>query len=244
VYLQARQGERTQDALSLRAVPHVHGMAHDVLRQVAGAVDDELAAVTDNPVVMGRAEAPRVASQAHAVAPVLAHALDSCAIALAQIAIMSERRTDRLVNPLVSGLPAFLASDPGACSGLMIAQYTACALVGECRRLAMPASLDGGVTSALQEDFLAHPTAAAVKLHALLDRLEQIVGIELVAACEAHDAAGVTGTRSPANERLHAFARRSIARYADDRPLGPVLESAADIVRTAMPASSSMGSAR
>jgi histidine ammonia-lyase len=118
----------------------------------------------------------------------------------------------------------------------MIAQYTACALAGECRRLAMPASLDGGVTSALQEDFLAHPTAAATKLHALLDRVEQIVGIELVAACEAQDVAGLAGRRAPANERLHAFVRQRIARYADDRPLGPVLESAAGIVRAEAPA--------
>jgi histidine ammonia-lyase len=235
VFLQARQGERTQDALSLRAIPHVHGMARDVLRQVGLVVDDELAAVTDNPVVLGTAAMPRVASQAHAVAPSLAHALDSCAIALAQLAVMSERRTDRLVNPLVSGLPAFLAADPGAGSGLMIAQYTACALAGECRRLAMPASLDGGVTSALQEDFLAHPTAAAVKLHALLERLEQIVGIELVAACAAQDAADAAGKRAPANERLHAFVRQAIERYTDDRQLGPVLESAADMVRTRAP---------
>lgn len=235
--LQAAQGARTQDALSLRAIPHVHGMARDVLAQVGAVVDEELASVTDNPAVLGTPFAPQVAAQAHAVAPSLAHALDSCAIALAQVAAMSERRTDRLVNPLVSGLPAFLASDPGAGSGLMIAQYTACALAAECRRLAAPASLDGGITSALQEDFLAHPTAAAMKLLALLERLEQIVAIELVAACEAQDAAALQGRRSPANERMHASVRSAIARYADDRPLGPVLERAAEIVRTRAPTS-------
>jgi histidine ammonia-lyase len=233
--LQAAQGVRTQDALSLRAIPHVHGMARDVLAQVGRIVDQELASVTDNPAVMGMPSAPKVASEAHAVAPSLAHALDSFAIALAQVALMSERRTDRLVNPLVSGLPAFLATDPGAGSGLMIAQYTAYALAAECRRLAAPASLDGGVTSGLQEDFLAHPTAAAMKLLSLLERLEQIVGIELVGACEAHDAAGTGGRRAPANERLHAFVRQTIARYADDTPLGPVLESAADMVRGRAP---------
>jgi histidine ammonia-lyase len=233
--LVAMQGARTQDALSLRAIAHVHGMARDVMAQTGRVVDDELASFTDNPAVLGTLSAPQVASQAHAVAPSLAHALDSFAIALAQVAIISERRTDRLVNPLVSGLPAFLAADPGVGSGLMIAQYTACALAAECRRLAMPASLDGGVTSALQEDFLAHPTAAAMKLSGLLDCLEQIVGIELVAACEAQDAAGLQGRRSPGNERLHALVRGTIARYADDRPLGPVLESAAGIVRTRMP---------
>jgi histidine ammonia-lyase len=87
----------------------------------------------------------------------------------------------------------------------------------------------------LQEDFLAHPTAAAMKLLALLERLEQIVAIELVAACEAQDAAALQGRRSPANERMHASVRSTIARYADDRALGPVLEHAAEIVRKRVP---------
>jgi histidine ammonia-lyase len=89
----------------------------------------------------------------------------------------------------------------------------------------------------LQEDFLSHPTAAAMKLLALLERLEQIVAIELVAACEAQDAAAPRGRRSPANERMHASVRSTIARYADDRPLGPVLERAAEMVRTHTPTS-------
>jgi histidine ammonia-lyase len=229
------QGQRTQDALSLRAVPQVHGMARDVLAQAAGTVNQELASVTDNPALFGSADAPSVRSEAHAVAPALAHALDSLAIALAQVAQMSERRIDRLVNPLVSGLPAFLAADPGAGSGLMIAQYTASALASACRRHAMPASLDGGVTSALQEDFLAHPTAAADKLLALLDDVEQIVGIELVAATEAHDRVAARGRRAPANDALYREVRSSIAPYADDRPLGPILEQAHELVRTRPP---------
>jgi histidine ammonia-lyase len=148
---------------------------------------------------------------------------------------MSERRVDRLVNPLVSGLPAFLAADPGAGSGLMIAQYTATALASECRRWAAPASLDGGVTSALQEDFLAHPTAAANKLHALLGNAEQIVAIELIAAAEAHDRVTTAATRAPANDALHRRIRATIAAYADDRPLGPVLEQAHALVRQSSP---------
>ena len=233
--LAAAQGRRTQDALSLRAVPQTHGMARDVFVQTASAVDQELASVTDNPVVFGTVEAPTVRSEAHAVAPALAHAMDSFAIALAQVAQMSERRTDRLVNPLVSGLPVFLAADPGAGSGLMIAQYTASALASECRRLATPASLDGGITSALQEDFLAHPTAAAGKLLELLDDAEQIVAIELVAAAEAHDRAASRGRRAPANDRLHQWVRAAIAPYADERPLGPVLEQARALIRRASP---------
>ncbi len=233
--LEAAQGQRTQDALSLRAVPHVHGMARDVFTQVAGTVNQELASVTDNPALFGSPDAPSVRSEAHAVAPALAQALDSLAIALAQVARMSERRIDRLVNPLVSGLPAFLAADPGAGSGLMIAQYTASALATSCRRLAMPASLDGGVTSALQEDFLAHPTAAADKMLALLDDAEQVVAIELLAATEAHDRVTARGRRAPANDTLYREVRAVIAPYADDRPLGPVLEQAHELIRRGPP---------
>jgi histidine ammonia-lyase len=233
--LDAAEGQRTQDALSLRAVPQTHGMAHDVFAQAEVVVNRELASVTDNPAVLGSAEAPAVRSEAHAVAPALAHAMDSFAIAVAQVVQMSERRLDRLVNPLVSGLPAFLAAEPGSGCGLMIAQYTASALASECRRLAAPASLDGGITSGLQEDFLAHPTAAVNKLLALLDNAEQIVGIELVAATEAHDRVAIRGTRAPANHRLHRWVRDAIAPYADERPLGPVLEQACALIRQGPP---------
>ncbi len=183
----AALGRRTQDALSLRAIPHAHGAARDVFGRSAETVDQELASVTDNPAISGTPENPIVSSEAHAVAPALAQAADSLAIAIAQIGAMSERRTDRLVNPLVSGLPPFLASDAGSNSGFMIAQYTAAALSNENRRLAAPASMDGGLTSALQEDFLAHPTAAANKLLAVIDNVEYILAIELMAAAQAHD---------------------------------------------------------
>ncbi|SES23861.1 histidine ammonia-lyase [Rhizobium sp. NFR03] len=229
----AARGKRTQDALSLRAVPHVHGAARDVFDVAAAVLDRELASVTDNPAVAGTPDAPLVFSQAHAVAPALAQALDSLAVAIAQVSAISERRIDRLVNPLVSGLPPFLATDPGAGSGFMIAQYTAAALAAESRRLASPASLDGGLTSGNQEDFLAHPTAAANKLLAILDNAEQILAIEYVSAAQAHDlivdagAAGtaVSGNRAPGTESLHHHLRRTIPLYADDRPLGQDLEA-------------------
>jgi histidine ammonia-lyase len=197
-------------------------------------VNRELASVTDNRAVRQR-EFAVSSIRRRMQSRTLAHALDAFAIALAQVAQMSERRVDRLVNPLVSGLPAFLAADPGAGSGLMIAQYTASALASACRRAAMPASLDGGITSALQEDFLAHPTAAADKLLALLDDAEQIVGIELVAASEAHDRVTSRGRRSPANDSLHREVRAVIAPFTDDRPLGPVLEQGRELIRRTPP---------
>ncbi len=230
-------GKRTQDALSLRSVPHAHGAARDVFDASALVVDQELASVTDNPAVSGSPEEPVVSSEAHAVAPALAQAADSLATALAQISAMSERRTDRLVNPLVSGLPPFLASDAGSNSGFMIAQYTAAALANENRRLAAPASTDGGITSGLQEDFLAHPTAAANKLLALIDNAEYILAIELMAAAQAHEFVGDTARRAAGTDAIHKTVRAVVSPYADDRPLSRDIEALRGLIRaTSAPA--------
>jgi hypothetical protein len=119
----------------LRAVPQVHGAARDLFAHAARVVDDELASVTDNPVVVGTVDEPRALSGANAVGAALGLCADSLGVAVAEVAAMSERRLDRLVNPLVSNLPAFLTADEGASSGFMIAQYTAVSLVAENRRL-------------------------------------------------------------------------------------------------------------
>lgn len=232
----AAKGKRTQDALSLRSVPHAHGAAWDVFEETARIVDQELASVTDNPAVSGTPDHPVVSSEAHAVAPALAQAADALAIALAQIGAMSERRTDRLVNPLVSGLPPFLASDAGSHSGFMIAQYTAAALANENRRLAAPASLDGGITSGLQEDFLAHPTAAANKLLAIIDNAEYILAVELMAAAQAHDFVAANGERAAGTGAIHAMVRGVAGHYHDDRPLHGDIEALRTLISAHHPA--------
>lgn len=231
----ATLGRRTQDALSLRAIPHAHGAARDVFGRSAEIVDQELASVTDNPAISGTPENPVVSSEAHAVAPALAQAADGLAIAIAQIGAMSERRTDRLVNPLVSGLPPFLASDPGSHSGFMIAQYTAATLSNENRRLAAPASMDGGLTSALQEDFLAHPTAAANKLLAVIDNVEYILAIELMAAAQAHDFLETVAPRARGTEEVQKIVRAHVPHYADDRPLSGDMEALRALLRDRPP---------
>ena len=227
---------RLQDPLSLRAVPQVHGGVRDALAHVTAMIDAELASVTDNPVVLGTPEHPRAGSQAHAAAAGLAMALDSLGIAVAHLGMIAERRLDRLVNPLVSGLPPFLANDAGVSSGFMIAQYSAAALVGENRRLAAPASLDGGITSGLQEDYLSHQTPAALKALAIVANVESILGIELAAAAQAHDAAVPPQARASATARLHAHIRAGIAPYAEDRPMHEVMTLAAELVRAGLPA--------
>lgn len=220
--LAAVEGQSTQDALSLRAIPHVHGAARDVLAQVMVTLDRELAAATDNPILSGTPEQPVASSEAHAVATGLGMAADSLAAAIAQVAAMAERRLDRLLNPAFSRMPAFLAADGGVCSGLMIAQYSAVALVAENRRLAAPAGLDGGVTSALQEDHLSHATSAATKLLAILDNARRILAIELLAAAQAREFMPDL-ERAPALEALYRMLRAEVPPYADERPLGEAM---------------------
>jgi histidine ammonia-lyase len=223
-------GRKTQDALSLRAIPHVHGAVRDSWAAVAAVVDRELASFTDNPAVMGSVEAPQVLSEAHAVGAAISLAMDQLAIAMAQLGMMSERRLDRMVNPLTSGLPAFLALKGGTASGFMIAQYTSVSLVAENRRLAAPASLDGGITSGLQEDMLCHATPAALKALDVIGNVQRIVAIELLAACQSYDMLGTDIPPAPGTLALYQAARARIPTYADDRPLGDDIAAATQFI--------------
>ncbi len=228
--LRQSAGRRTQDALSLRAIQQVHGAVRDLFSRTAQVVDDELQSVTDNPLVVGTADRPRALSGANAVGAALGLAVDSLGIAVAELAAMSERRVDRLVNPLVSGLPAFLAADDGARSGFMIAQYTAASLVADNRRLAAAASLDGGVTSGLQEDHLSHATPGALKLLKIIDNAEIIVAIELLAAAQAYELQRESFARAAQTDAAYRRVRGVIPPYGDDRPLGADIQSARALV--------------
>jgi histidine ammonia-lyase len=206
-----------------------------VLSATADVVNRELASITDNPIVAGTPDAPRVYSQAHAVGASIALAMDSLATSIAQVAAMAERRLDRLVNPLVSGLPAFLAQPGGTCSGFMIAQYTAASLVAQNRRLAAPASLDGGITSALQEDHLCHATPAALKALEIVDNAGRIVAIELLAAVQAYDLQTVDAPRAPLTDALWRRVRSLVPTYRDDRPLADDMAAAFRLIADAAP---------
>ncbi len=229
--LRQSAGLRTQDPLSLRAVPQVHGAARDLFAHVAQVVDDELASVTDNPVVVGTPEEPRALSGANAVGAALGLNMDSLGIAVAEIAAMSERRMDRLVNPLVSNLPAFLATDEGSGSGFMIAQYTAVSLAADNRRLAAPASLDGGVTSGLQEDHLSHATPAALKLLKIIDNAEIILAIELLAATQAYELRRDSLSRAAQTDAVYRRVRALIPQFRDDRPLSGDIQRARELLK-------------
>lgn len=221
---------RTQDPMSLRAVPHIHGAVRDGLRHIASVIEEELQSVTDNPLVGGDVQDPQVYSQAHAVASGMGFVMDQLAILVAQIAATSERRIDRMVNPLVSGLPAFLTAESGVGSGYMIAQYTAVSLVSENRRLSLPASLDGGITSALQEDVIPHAAPAAEKALRVIANLQTVLAIELLCAAQATDLARDAVNLSPSLQGLHDWTRAFVSHYKDDRPLNMDIEKIAELL--------------
>lgn len=174
---------RVQDAYSLRCAPQVTGGVRDTIAHARTVATRELAAIIDNPVVLPDG---RVESNGNFHGAPIAYILDFLAIAAADLGSISERRTDRMLDPNRShGLPAFLADDPGVDSGLMIAQYTQAALVSENKRLAVPASVDSIPSSAMQEDHVSMGWSAARKLRQSLDNLRRILAIELLTAARA-----------------------------------------------------------
>ncbi|MDQ0475374.1 HAL/PAL/TAL family ammonia-lyase [Labrys wisconsinensis] len=183
----ANRGRRTQDALSIRSIPQIHGAIRDAIAATEQRVDGELASATDNPLVLLDGGEPRLVSQANPHGETVALALDALAIALAELGGVSERRLDRLVNPLVSGLPAFLVKHSGVNSGFMIAQYVAASIASENKILATPASVDNYVTSALQEDHLSLGTPAALKALRLAGNVQKILAVEYLAAGQAYE---------------------------------------------------------
>ena len=176
---------RVQDAYSLRCAPQVHGAVRDTVEHAATVAGRELASAVDNPVVTldGRVE-----SNGNFHGAPVAYVLDFLAIAVADLASMSERRTDRFLDTSRNhGLNAFLADDPGVDSGHMIAQYTQAGIVSELKRLAVPASVDSIPSSAMQEDHVSMGWAAARKLRTAIDGLSRVIAIELLTSARAMD---------------------------------------------------------
>jgi histidine ammonia-lyase len=220
---------RVQDAYSLRCAPQVAGAARDTLAHVATVAEREMAAVIDNPVVLADR---RVESNGNFHGAPLAHASDFLAIVAADLGAMAERRLDRLLDPARShGLPPFLAADPGVDSGMMIAQYTAAALVAENRRLAVPASADSIPTSAMQEDHVSMGWAAGRKLRTALANLAQILAVELVVAARALDFRQPLRP-SPATGAVVARVRGEVEGPGPDRFVAPELAAAERLIRS------------
>jgi histidine ammonia-lyase len=218
-----------QDSYSVRCSPQVAGAARDTLEFARRVAAVELASTVDNPVVL---ESGEVESTGNFHGEPLAFAADFLAIAAAEVGAIAERRVDRLLDPHRSeGLPPFLAEEPGVNSGLMVAQYTAAALVAENRRLAAPASVDSIPTSGMQEDHVSMGWGAALKLRTVLDNLGHILAVELVSAARAQDLRRPLKA-SPATAAVRDLLRKHVPGVGADRFLAPELAAAEELIRT------------
>jgi histidine ammonia-lyase len=224
------RGIRTQDALSIRAIPQVHGATRDQLAHATRQIETELNSSTDNPLLLGTPDDYRVVSQANPHGQSVAIAADLLAIAMAELGSIAERRLDRLINPTVSGLPAFLVSQPGVNSGMMIVQYVGASLCAENRQLAQPAVIDNYVTSGLQEDHLSMGTSAALKLHKVLENVTQILAIEYLLAAQAFEF--FKGLRFGVGTDLAwRLMRERVPAYDEDRWLAPDIASSVTLLK-------------
>lgn len=213
---------RVQDAYSLRCSPQVHGAARDTLAHAEAVAGRELASAIDNPVVTVDG---RVESNGNFHGAPVGYVLDFLAIAVADLASIAERRTDRFLDVARShGLPPFLADDPGVDSGHMIAQYTQAAIVSELKRLAAPASVDSIPSSAMQEDHVSMGWSAARKLRRAVDGLTRVLAIELLTAARALDLRAPLSP-APATAAVVAGLRDSADGPGGDRFLAPEIEA-------------------
>jgi histidine ammonia-lyase len=228
---------RVQDAYSMRCSPQVAGAVRDTLEHARTVAARELDSIIDNPVVTADGQ---VASNGNFHGAPVGYVLDFLAIAIADLASISERRTDRFLDVARNGgLPPFLADDPGVDSGHMIAQYAQAGIVSELKRLAAPASVDSIPSSAMQEDHVSMGWSAARKLRRSLDGLTRVLAIELLTAARAidlraHDAA-------PATAAVVAALREHVEGPGPDRHLTPEIEAAVDLVRDGVPVAAAEG---
>ncbi len=220
---------RVQDAYSLRCSPQVHGAARDTFTHCATVAERELASAIDNPVVLP--DEGRVESNGNFHGAPIAYVLDFAAIAIADLASISERRTDRFLDKSRNhGLPPFLADDPGVDSGLMIAQYAQAGIVSELKRLAAPASVDSIPSSAMQEDHVSMGWHAARKLRRAVDGLTRVLAIEVLTATRAVQLRAPL-TPAPATAAVIALLD-GVGAPGPDRYLSPEIEYVVELVRS------------
>jgi histidine ammonia-lyase len=220
---------KVQDAYSLRCMPQVHGAARDALSYVTRTLQIEINAATDNPMVF--ADSGELLSGGNFHGEPLAIAADVLAIAVAEIGAISERRIERLVNPALSGLPAFLVKEGGLNSGLMMAHVTAAALASENKVLCHPASVDSIPTSANKEDHVSMGVGASRKAGQVVANTRRILAVEAIAACQALEFHRPLDT-SPALRAAYQTLRARVPALERDRMQSPEIEAVAELVRS------------
>ncbi len=218
---------KVQDAYALRCAPQVHGAAREALAFARRLAEIEVNAATDNPMVF--ADPGDIVSGGNFHGAPIALAADTLALGLAQLATISERRTDRLMTPSESGLPAFLIKDSGLNSGLMMAHVTAAALASEIKTLAHPAGVDTIPTSAGREDHVSMSMGAALKLARVVDLARHVLAIELLAASQGIDLLAPLTTSTPL-ARVHRAIRAVVPPLTVDRSPAPDIARIAELI--------------
>ena len=218
---------RVQDAYSMRCAAQVHGAAREALRFVRQVFDVEANAATDNPMVF--ADTREIVSGGNFHGAPIAVAADMLCLAVAQLATISERRSDRLVNPSSSGLPAFLTRHGGLQSGLMMAQVTAAALTSELKTVSHPASVDTIPTSGNREDHVSMSMAAGLKAMRAVELATQVLAVEVLCAAQAHDLLRPLTSSSPL-VRVHDLVRQHVPMLEHDRPPARDLATIATLI--------------
>ncbi len=226
-----RHGDpRVQDAYALRCMPQVHGAARDGCSYIRSVLETEANSATDNPLVFPDENGGMILSGGNFHGQPVAQVLDLLAIVVTDIASISERRIERLVNPDLSDLPPFLTGDPGVNSGMMLAQITAAALVSESKILSHPASVDSIPTGANREDHVSMGMTAALKAERAVRNAEAVVGIELMCAAQALEFLKPLRPGRGVG-RAYAIVREAITALGEDRVLAPDIAAAAAMVR-------------
>jgi histidine ammonia-lyase len=220
---------RIQDAYTLRCSPQVHGASRDAVAHVRHVVETEMNSATSNPLIFADTGEFLLGGNFHGQPVALA--ADYLCMAAAELANVSERRIERLVNPSLSGLPAFLVADSGLNSGFMIAQYTAAALVSENKVLAHPASVDSIPTSANKEDHVSMGTIAARKCREVVENAEHVLAIELLCGCQALDLL-TRGEPGRGTGAAYRTVRKVVGRLDRDRVLANDIEAVTELVRS------------
>jgi len=198
-------------------VPQIHGASHDAINYIKSKVEVEINSVTDNPIIFKETEQGISGGNFHGQP--MALPFDFLGIALAELANVSERRMERLVNPDLAGFPAFLVKNGGLNSGFMIVQYSAAALVSENKVLAHPASVDSIPSSAGQEDHVSMGTIAARKAAEILRNVRRVLAMEIMCSCQAIDLAGNADKLGKGTKPAYDTIRKVCAMLEDDRPL-------------------------
>jgi histidine ammonia-lyase len=221
--------DRVQDPYCLRCQPQVMGACLDLLRHAANFLGTEADGVSDNPLIF--ADQAEALSGGNFHAEPVAFAADMIAMALCEIGSIAERRIAMLIDPALSGLPAFLTPNPGLNSGFMIPQVTAAALVSENKQRAFPASVDSIPTSANQEDHVSMAAHGACRLLRMIDNTATVIAIELLAAAQACDFYAPLASSAPL-EAVRAVLRERVRKLDDDRYMHPDIQEALSLIRS------------